>query len=63
MYVKFSNNHVRMNIILIIITINIIKKYVIDIHHLQYVVIILQLITATIIIKKIARRRNHEEFT
>ena len=28
------------------------KKYIIEIHHLQYVVIILQIITATIIRKK-----------
>ena len=63
MYVKFSTNYVRIIIVLIIITINTIKKYIIDIHHLQYVIIILQIITATIIIKKIARRRNYEAFT
>ena len=52
MYVKFSNNHVRIIIVLIIITINIKEKCIIDIHHLQYAVIILQLITATKIRKK-----------
>ena len=52
MYVKFSNNHVRIIIVLIIITIHIMKKYIIDIHHLQNVVKILQIITATIIRKK-----------
>ena len=55
MYVKFSNNHVRIIMVFIIITINIMKKYIIDIHHLQNVVIILQIITATII------RKNHQK--
>ena len=58
MYVKFSNNPVRIIIILIIITINIMtKKYIIDIHHLQYVVIILQIITATIMRKNRQKKK------
>ena len=57
MYVQFSNNHVRIIIVLIIITINIMKQYIIDIHHLQYVVI-LQIITATIIRKNRQKKKS-----